>query len=96
MLPTGSKRSTTRAASWHTGVSRLMLSAGPCVTCSGWLRCPTSPPQAIGGCLAMTRPVMALSERTAAIQSPAGSVTVYRRHNKPGLGPVGDSLDDLG
>ena len=42
------------------------------------------------------RPVVALSERTAAIQSPAGSVTVYRRHNKPGLGPVGDSLDDLG
>jgi hypothetical protein len=42
------------------------------------------------------RPVVALSERTAAIQSPAGSVTVYRRHNKPGLDPVGDSLDDLG
>lgn len=41
------------------------------------------------------RPVVALTAETAAIQSPAGSVTVYRRHNKPGLGPVGDSLDEL-
>jgi hypothetical protein len=24
-----------------------------------------------------------------------GSHTTYRRHNKPALGPVGDSLDDL-
>ena len=41
------------------------------------------------------RPVVELTAETAAVQSPAGSVTVYRRHNKPGLGPVGDSLDDL-
>jgi hypothetical protein len=24
-----------------------------------------------------------------------GGHTIYRRHNKPALGPVGDSLDDL-
>ena len=42
------------------------------------------------------RPVIALTETTAAIQTEkTGSVTVYRKHNKPGLGPVGDSLDDL-
>jgi hypothetical protein len=42
------------------------------------------------------RPVVALTEATAAIQSPTGAVTVYRRFNKPALGPLGDSLDDLG
>jgi len=41
------------------------------------------------------RPVLALTEGTAAIESPTGTVSVYRRHNKPALGPVGDSLDDL-
>jgi hypothetical protein len=41
------------------------------------------------------RPVLALTQGTAAIESPTGTVTVYRRHNKPALGPVGDSLDDL-
>jgi hypothetical protein len=41
------------------------------------------------------RPVVALTEATAAIQNPAGNITIYRRHNKPALGPVGDSLDDL-
>jgi hypothetical protein len=40
--------------------------------------------------------VMALTADTAAIMNPTGNITVYRRHNKPGLGPVGDSLDDLG
>jgi hypothetical protein len=40
------------------------------------------------------RPVVALTEATAAIQGPTGAVTVYRR-NKPALGPRGDSLDDL-
>jgi hypothetical protein len=34
------------------------------------------------------RPVVALTETTAAIQT-------YRRRNKPALGPVGDSLDDF-
>ena len=41
------------------------------------------------------RSVVALTETTAAIQSATGNVTVYRKHNKPGLGPLGDSLDDL-
>jgi hypothetical protein len=41
------------------------------------------------------REVGALTEATAAIRSPTGAVTVYRRFNKPALGPLGDSLDDL-
>lgn len=42
------------------------------------------------------RKVTALTADTAAIQNPTtGNVTVYRRHNKPGLGPLGDSLEDL-
>jgi hypothetical protein len=41
------------------------------------------------------RPVVALTEATAAIQNPTGAITIYRRHNKPALGPVGDSLDDF-
>jgi hypothetical protein len=39
--------------------------------------------------------VLALTASTAAIESPTGTVTVYRRCNKPALGAVGDSLDDL-
>jgi hypothetical protein len=41
-------------------------------------------------------PVVALKADTAAIENPTGSITVYRRNNKPGLGPLGDSLDDNG
>jgi hypothetical protein len=41
------------------------------------------------------REVVALTEATAAIQNPTGAITIYRRHNKPALGPIGDSLDDL-
>jgi len=42
------------------------------------------------------RPVVALTTDTAAaVQKPAGAITVYRKYNKPALGPVGDSLDDL-
>jgi hypothetical protein len=41
------------------------------------------------------RLVIALTEATAAIQGASGTITIYRKHNKPGLGPVGDSLDDL-
>jgi hypothetical protein len=41
------------------------------------------------------RRVVALSEDRAAIQSPSGNVMIYRKLNKPALGPVGDSLDDL-
>jgi hypothetical protein len=41
------------------------------------------------------REVVALTEATAAIQNPTAAITVYRRFDKPALGPVGDSLDDL-
>jgi hypothetical protein len=42
------------------------------------------------------REVVALTQATAAIQNPTGAITTYRRFNRPALGPVGDSLDDLG
>ena len=41
------------------------------------------------------RPVVALTADAAAIENPTGNVTVYRKHNKPALGPLGDSLEDL-
>jgi hypothetical protein len=41
------------------------------------------------------RRVVALSEDRAAIQSPSDNVTIYRKLNKPALGPVNDRLDDL-
>jgi hypothetical protein len=42
------------------------------------------------------RPVVALTGTTATIRNPAtGAITTYRKHNKPGFGPLGDSLDDL-
>jgi hypothetical protein len=41
------------------------------------------------------RPVVALSETTAAIQTVSGAILTYRRHRKPALGPLGDCLDDL-
>ena len=42
------------------------------------------------------RPVVALTAETAAIQTASGGILTYRKHNKPGFGPVGDSLDDFG
>ena len=42
--------------------------------------------------LLQSREVVALTEATAAIVTSTGAVTVYRRFNKPVLGPVGDSL----
>jgi hypothetical protein len=41
------------------------------------------------------REVVALTEATAAIQNPTGAITIYRRQNRPALGPIGDSLHDL-
>jgi hypothetical protein len=41
------------------------------------------------------RPVVAMTEATAKIQGASGAITVYRKDNKPALGPVGDSLRDL-
>jgi hypothetical protein len=35
------------------------------------------------------RQVVALTEAAAVIQSATGAITIYRRHNKPALGPVG-------
>jgi hypothetical protein len=41
------------------------------------------------------RQVVGLTASTAAILNPSGSITCYRRHNKPAIGPLGDSLDDF-
>jgi hypothetical protein len=41
------------------------------------------------------RPVIALTETVAAIQG-ATAVLTYHKLNKPALGPLGDSLDDMG
>ena len=38
--------------------------------------------------------VLALTLSTAAIRRPTGTVTDYRRHNKPEVEPPGDLLDD--
>jgi hypothetical protein len=41
------------------------------------------------------RDVLALTDSIAGIENSTGNITTYRRHNKPALGPMGDSLDDL-
>ena len=42
------------------------------------------------------RRVVALTADTAAIENrTTGNVLIYRKHNKPGLGPLGDLLDDF-
>jgi hypothetical protein len=41
------------------------------------------------------QPVVALTDTAAAIQSKAGSITTYRKRNKPAYGPLGDALDDF-
>jgi hypothetical protein len=41
------------------------------------------------------REVIALTEDTAAIRWPSGSVTNYRKRNKPALGPLGDCLENF-
>jgi len=40
------------------------------------------------------RRVIALTEITAVIETASGTLA-YRRHNKPALGPLGDSIDDF-
>ena len=40
--------------------------------------------------------VIALTETIAAILQGATAVLTYRKLNKPALGPLGDSLDDMG
>jgi hypothetical protein len=39
--------------------------------------------------------VTALTEITADIRHRTGAITVYRKLNKPALGPLGDSLEDF-
>jgi hypothetical protein len=41
------------------------------------------------------RRVVALTKDTAVIETANGTLS-YRRYNKPALGPLGDSLDDMG
>jgi hypothetical protein len=41
------------------------------------------------------RRVLALTKTIAAIQTAASQPMIYRRHHKPALGPLGDSLEDL-
>jgi hypothetical protein len=41
------------------------------------------------------RKVIALTADTATIRCPSGTVTTYRKSNKPGFGPLGDTLDDF-
>ena len=46
--------------------------------------------------LAAARPTRCcLTAESAAIESRTGAITIYRKNNKPGYGPVGDSLDDI-
>ena len=39
--------------------------------------------------------MVALTEATTSIKGTTGNITIYRKHNKPAFGPLGDSLDDL-
>jgi hypothetical protein len=39
--------------------------------------------------------VIALTATTATLMTPTGGVLTYRKLNKPGYGPLGDSLDDF-
>jgi hypothetical protein len=41
------------------------------------------------------RPVVAMTEATASIRHSTGAITVFRKSNRPALGPLGDSLDDF-
>lgn len=41
------------------------------------------------------RRVIAMSDRTAAIETASGGTLTYRRHNKPALGPLGDCIEDF-
>jgi hypothetical protein len=44
----------------------------------------------------MITDAMLFTVDTATIQNPnTGAITTYRRVNKPALGPVGDSVDNL-
>ena len=103
--PVGGSRSRTGSALWACGASRPSL----WLDRSRPVRPPHAPANphpsysrlsrydATGFVwLLQGRPVVALTVTTAAIESPrTGSVPIYRKHNKPGYGPLGDSLEDL-
>ena len=82
-----------------------MRSAGQRVSCSACTPRPSDPQPIISRLsrydetgliwLLRGRPVVALTATTAAIQGATGILT-YRKLNKPALGPLGDSLDDIG
>ena len=92
-------------ASSPDGATRLWRSGGPPRTCLACTRQPERPHPSYRRLsrydetgliwLLQGREVVALTEATAAIQNATGAITVYRRHNKPALGPLGDSLDDF-
>ena len=42
------------------------------------------------------RSVISLNASEAAIRGHSGATVTYRKFNKPALGPLGDSLDDMG
>jgi hypothetical protein len=42
------------------------------------------------------RAVVKMTANAATIRTTSGGVVVYRKDNKPALGPLGDSLDDMG
>jgi hypothetical protein len=45
--------------------------------------------------VALMQTKLVLTADTATIKNRLGNTLVYRKHSKPSLGPVGDSLDDL-
>src|SRR5262245_8965590 len=95
--PVGSKPSRTAAPSWRRGASKPRRWAGrvptysDCISrLSGHTRATVvSRCDCTGLCwLLQGRPVVALTADTAAIENAeTGSVTVYRKHNKPALKP---------
>jgi hypothetical protein len=42
------------------------------------------------------RPVVGMTAESAVIRTASGGTVIYRKNNKPALGPLGDSLDDMG
>jgi hypothetical protein len=42
------------------------------------------------------RPVVGMTAESAVIRTASGGTVIYRKNNKPALGPLGDSLDDIG
>jgi hypothetical protein len=42
------------------------------------------------------RPVVAMTASEAVIRGHSGATVTYRKYNKPALGPLGDSFDDMG